>query len=92
MIRLEHSYPVIKYILYPIIYCIYYKTLSRSHSNAASYEVLKGFLKLINGKWDTFVKFQSILGFRWYKAFWLWLNFGEFTNFFSGIWDTFQNI
>ena len=22
----------------------------------------------------------------------LWLNFGEFTNFLSGIWDSFQNI
>ena len=30
--------PVIKYIL-PVIYCIYYKTLSRNHNYAASYEV-----------------------------------------------------
>ena len=36
------------------------------------------------------MKFQSILGLWRYKAFWLWLIFGEFANFFSGIWDTFS--
>ena len=59
MTRLEHNYPVIKYIL-PGNLLHLLQTLSRSHSNVASYEVLKGFLKLIKGKWDTFVKFQSI--------------------------------